>query len=569
MQELLIAVVVAILSLGLGVLLGRFVFPSDRDSKRLTSVIANLQGLLAASHEREAAATSGANERAQAFQERDKECARLNERLNAMTSHLESQSTAKAAAEEAQRHAQEEATNLRDIAARFEERANSLATQLEDVCAQLDASNASLVAERARTSANSEELARLAERGEALTRELNELRAQEGKLHDTMKLEFENIASKVLRANSAELSDMSRKQMSAIIDPLRERIVEFQGKVETTYDAEKREVIALKEQIRLVVEASQNLGSQADGLAKALKGDVQRHGRWGELVLERVLQAAGLEEGREFITQGKGLNLKSEAGGAQKPDVIIQLPDARSMIIDSKTPLTNYDRLVAATEPEERLAHTTQFVRDVKAHIDGLAAKRYQDNDKVGAHDCVLMFVPIEGALAAALTAEPELFTYAWDKRVVLVGPPTLLMTLRTVASIWRYEYQAANAQEIARLAGMLCDKISASLTDLNKTAERMSDAINAHSEAMKRLATGKGNVLSIGDRIKALGVKTKQKMPAVIVDGEPRSRELEFESDDEASGLPQEIAPPITPPASSDVSEPRKSSVCFGEGRS
>jgi DNA recombination protein RmuC len=160
-------------------------------------------------------------------------------------------------------------------------------------------------------------------------------------------------------------------------------------------------------------------------------------------------------------------------------------------------------------------------VRDVKGHIDGLAGKRYQENDKLLAHDCVLMFVPIEGALAAALTSDPELFSYAWGRRVVLVGPSTLLMTMRTVASIWRYELQGQNAQEIARLAGELCDKVRLSLDDLNVVAEKMADANAAHNQAVKRLSTGRGNLLSIGERIRTLGVKSKP-MPAMLVDGVP-----------------------------------------------
>jgi DNA recombination protein RmuC len=158
-------------------------------------------------------------------------------------------------------------------------------------------------------------------------------------------------------------------------------------------------------------------------------------------------------------------------------------------------------------------------VRDVKGHIDGLSAKRYQDNDKLAAHDCALMFVPIEGALAAALTCDPELFSYAWDRHVVLVGPSTLLMTMRTVASIWRYERQGQNAQEIARLAGDLCDKVRLSLDDLNIVAARMADANAAHNAAVKRLSTGRGNALSIGERIRTLGVKSRP-MPAMLVDG-------------------------------------------------
>ncbi len=158
----------------------------------------------------------------------------------------------------------------------------------------------------------------------------------------------------------------------------------------------------------------------------------------------------------------------------QRPDVVVVLPEQRTMIIDSKLPLTGYERLINAVDEVERIAASNQFIRDVKGHIDDLAGKRYQENTKIITHDCVLMFVPIEGALAAALTEEPDLFTYAWNRHVVLVGPPTLLMTMRTVASIWRYELQGQNAQEIARLAGELCDKVSMSLVDLNTVAERI-----------------------------------------------------------------------------------------------
>jgi len=157
----------------------------------------------------------------------------------------------------------------------------------------------------------------------------------------------------------------------------------------------------------------------------------------------------------------------------------------------------------------------------MKGHIDDLSGKRYQENEQLRAHDCALMFVPIEGALAAALMREPELFVYAWDRRVVLVGPPTLLMTMQTVRSIWQYELQRQNAQEIARLAGDLCDKVGTSLGDLNDVAEKIRGALNAHNEAVKRLSTGRGNALSIGERIRSLGVKTKKSMPPMLVDGE------------------------------------------------
>jgi DNA recombination protein RmuC len=372
----------------------------------------------------------------------------------------------------------------------------------------------------AEAKASAADVARLTEREKALSEKVAEQTALLAEQQKQLTSEFENIANRILRANAAELSDNSQKALAAVLNPLRERIQDFQKKVETVYDSETREVLSLKEQIRLIVETSSAIGTQADGLAKALRGDSQLRGRWGELALERILEAAGLAEGREYVSQGRGLGLKSGSGGAQKPDIVVMLPEGRTMIVDSKVPLTGYERLIAAGDDAERAASGDRLVRDVKGHIDGLAGKRYQENAKLAAHDCVLMFVPIEGALAAALTKDPDLFTYAWDRSVVLVGPPTLLMTMRTVASIWRYEQQGQNAQEIARLAGDLCDKVSLSLGDLNTVAEKMHAALAAHNEAVKRLSTGKGNALSVGERMRSLGVKTRRPMPPTLVDG-------------------------------------------------
>jgi DNA recombination protein RmuC len=364
------------------------------------------------------------------------------------------------------------------------------------------------------------EVARLKEREGALSEKITAQAAQRSDMQTQITTEFENIANRILKANASELSENSQKAVAAILEPLRERLHDFQSKIETTYASEAREILSLKEQIKLIVETSHAIGTQADGLAKALRGDSQLLGRWGEIALERILEAAGLTEGREYIAQGRGLGLRNDAGGLQKPDIVIVLPEQRTMIIDSKVPLTGYERLIAAGEETERRAAGDRFLRDVKAHIDDLAGKRYQDNGKLLAHDCALMFVPIEGALAAALAHERELFTYAWDRRVVLVGPSTLLMTMRTVASIWRYELQGQNAQEIARLAGELCDKVSMSLVDLNGVTEKMTAAMSAHNEAVRRLSTGRGNALSIGARIRSLGVKPKRPMPSMLADG-------------------------------------------------
>jgi DNA recombination protein RmuC len=482
-MELTVLVCIGVLAAGLGIALGRYVWPAVRGSHR------------------------------DALTKAQTEVARLDQQcitLRGQAEHLDAEH--KAAATEAKGAGEE--------VARLTERVAGLAKKIEEQGEQ----NSALETQRDGFSSEAKaarvDIARLTEREGALTQKIETLTAQLKEQQKQLTVEFENIANRILKANATELSENSQKALGAILDPLRERIHDFQRRVETTYEAERREVLSLKEQIKLIVETSHAVGNQADALAKALRGDSQLLGRWGELSLERILEAAGLTEGREYISQGRGLGLKSEAGGAQKPDIIVMLPEQRTMIVDSKVPLTSYERLIGAKDDIDAAKCADQFVRDVKGHIDGLAGKRYQENEKLQAHDCVLMFVPIEGALAAALTREPELFVYAWDRHVVLVGPPTLLMTMKTVASIWRYELQGQNAQAIASLAGDLCDKVSASLIDLNCVAEKITGALGAHNEAVKRLSTGKGNALSIGERIRSLGVQTKKPMPSVLVDG-------------------------------------------------
>jgi DNA recombination protein RmuC len=399
-------------------------------------------------------------------------------------------------------------------AARLGERAAGLAAQLEEQARQLQAVAAERDLARGEKEATAREAARLGERERLLSQKLAEQQAQ-------LTAEFENIANRILRANAAELSQASQQSLGAVLEPLKERIQDFQKKVESTYDAETRQVLELKEQIRLAVETSRDIGNKADGLTQALRGDSQMLGRWGEVVLERILEAAGLTQGREYIAQGRGMGLRSDEGGQQRPDIVVLLPENRTMVIDAKVPLAGYERLVAAAvDAEARAQRGAEFVRDVKGHIDGLSGKRYQENPRLVAHDCVLLFMPIESALGAALSAEPELFAYAWDRRVVLVGPSSLLMTMRTVAALWRSELQSQNAQEIARLAGELCDKIRLSMADLNAVSEKMSAAVGAHNEAVKRLSTGRGNALSVGERIRSLGVKTRGPMPAMLIDG-------------------------------------------------
>jgi DNA recombination protein RmuC len=413
-----------------------------------------------------------------------------------------------------------EAKSAGEDIARLSERVAGLLRQIEDQTKAINElqNQRDEIAKEAKASAT--DLARLKEREVSLSEKIEAQTFQLTNQQKQLTVEFENIANRILKANAIELSENSQKALTAIVDPLRERIQDFQRKVETTHEAESQQVLLLQQQIKSIVDTSTSIGNQADGLAKALRGDSQLRGRWGELALERILEAAGLTQGIEYITQGRGLGLKGEDGKPQRPDVIVMLPDKRVMIVDSKVSLTGYERLNAAKDDTDIAICTDQLLQDVRDHINDLGNKRYQYNERLVAHDCVLMFVPIEGALAAALRKEPELFMYAWKLRVVLTGPSTLLMTMRTIDSIWSYERRNQNAQEIARLAGDLCDKLSLSLADLNGVAEKINTALNAHNEALKRLFTGRGNALSIGERLRTLGAKAKGPMPPALIDG-------------------------------------------------
>ena len=524
-MDVTILITIGVLAAALGIVLGRYVWPALRASDR--DALATAQTEVARLNQEGIALRSRADQldaerKAAADKARTagEEVARLTERVAGLTKQTEEQTKQTTTLEIQRETAANEAKAAGAEVARLIERVASLTKQTEEQTNQTTALEVQREAAANEAKAAVAEVARLTERETALTDKIETLAAQLADQQKQLTVEFENIANRILKTNATELSANSQKELSAILEPLRQRIQDFQTKVETTYTAENREVLSLKEQIKLILETSHTIGNQADGLAKALRGEPQALGRWGELALERILEAAGLTEGREYISQGRGLGLKSESGGAQRPDIIVKLPEQRTMIIDSKVPLASYERLIAASDEAERGICADQFVKEMKGHIDDLAGKRYQENEKLQAHDCVLMFIPIEGALAAALTREPELFVYAWDRHVVIVGPPTLLMTMKTVASIWRYENQGQNAQDIARLAGDLCDKVSASLADLNGVAERITEALTAHNEAVKRLSTGKGNALSIGQRIRNLGVKTKKPMPSMLVDG-------------------------------------------------
>jgi len=331
---------------------------------------------------------------------------------------------------------------------------------------------------------------------------------------------FENLANKIFDNKTESFTKLSQSGLDAILKPFKEKVGDLQKKIEDNYNNESKERFALQGELKKMVEANKALTDEAHNLAKALKGDVKAQGNWGEIILEKVLESSGLRKGIEYTREGSGLGLKDDDGNRMKPDVIINLPDDKNLIVDSKVSLVHYEEYTRAqTEEQKRLA-VNRFLNGVRAHITGLSGKSYHTLDKVNTPEFVLLFMPIEGAFSLSLQEDETLFAYAWEKSIVVVSPTTLLATLRTVASIWKQEHQAKNAQEIAKQGGLLYDRLQGFVSDLEKVGKQIKDADRTYDNAFKKLHTGRGNVLSTANKLREMGVKNS-KLIAVDFDEE------------------------------------------------
>jgi DNA recombination protein RmuC len=318
---------------------------------------------------------------------------------------------------------------------------------------------------------------------------------------------FEVFAQDLMKKSQENLESSSSKSFENILKPLSEKIKDFEKKVETVYQAEARERFNLKKEIERMAFTSENLG-------KALRGDFKTQGIWGEIILEKVLEASGLREGFEYTTQGRDLQLKNEEGSRFKPDVIIHLPEERHLIIDSKVSLTAFEKWVNTENENEKALALKSFASAVRLHVQGLSEKHYQNLKNLRSPDFVFLFFPIETALIALYENDPNLFQQAWSRKVVLVGPSTLLPTLKTVESIWKNEKQNQNALEIARSGGLLYDKFVLFCEDLIAVGKSLQGAQNSYEEAMKKLRDGKGNLLRQSERLKEFGVRSQKQIP-------------------------------------------------------
>ncbi len=324
------------------------------------------------------------------------------------------------------------------------------------------------------------------------------------KAHETLSGQFKSLAGDILELNSKRFAEQNQQNIGRILEPLRERLGEFQQKVETLYVDESKERSALKAQVQDLVRLNQSLSEDTRNLTSALRGSAKRLGNWGELILERVLEASGLRKDHEYVVQD---SQSDEDGQRRQPDVVIHLPEERRLVVDSKLSLLAYERFMSADDEVLREAALRDHLTAVRTHIRQLSDKRYQRLYGESL-DFVIMFVPIEPAFMTAVSHDEQIFMDAWESNVLMVSPSTLLFVVRTVAHLWRQEAQSRNAQEIAKRGAELYDRLTGFTQELADIGTRLDSAQNAWRDATRKLATGRGNVIRQAEMLKELGIR-------------------------------------------------------------
>lgn len=369
----------------------------------------------------------------------------------------------------------------------------------------------------------SEMLSRYRERISALQTELDQERQQNAEklellrgAREQMSLEFRTLAGEILEDKSRRFTQSNREGMAELLGPLNSKIRDFEKKVEETYEREARERFSLAREIRGLQELNARISTEAANLTQALKGDNKVQGSWGEVILESILEQSGLVQGREYERQ---LSLKGSDGARAQPDVVVRLPGQKDVIIDAKVSLTAYEGYCSEEDESVRADCLRQHLQSVHGHIRLLSGKEYQNLLELNSLDFVLLFMPIEAAFSLALQEDPGLFASAFDRNIIVVGPSTLLATLRTIQNTWRYEQQSRNAKEIARRAGSLYDKFVAFVGDLEEVGERLGAAQRAYERGYSKLSSGRGNLISRVEKLKDLGARTSKQQKAELLE--------------------------------------------------
>ncbi len=329
----------------------------------------------------------------------------------------------------------------------------------------------------------------LSEQKNAIEMRVKDLKENEEKL----KIQFQNLANEILDTNSKKFSEQNTQNLSLILNPMKQQLQEFKKKVEDVYDKEAKDRSLLSHELKALKELNQKMSQDAQNLTTALKGENKTQGSWGEMVLERVLESSGLRLNEEYIRE---TTLKNDDGEKYRPDVIVNLPNDRQVIIDAKTSLTNYEQYVSSQNEIDKINALTLHIKSINTHIDSLSNKRYEELKGVNTLDFIFMFIPIESALMLAMETDKGLFDKAFKKKIVLVSPTTLLVALKAVENSWRYEKQAQSTTEVIRLAEKLYSKVRTFVEDFEKVGRNLGQAQKSYDEAYKKLSSGKDNIV-------------------------------------------------------------------------
>ncbi len=399
----------------------------------------------------------------------------------------------------------------------------TLEAQVVEKSSQLDKSEASNTRNGEQITDLQREASQLRARIAELTTLLDDERKQSAEkiallneAREQLKSEFQNLAQRIFEDKGQKFAEQSRMTMDHLITPLRDQIGDFKKRVEDVYDKESRDRASLQTEIHHLKELNQRISKEAMNLTRALKGDSKARGNWGEVVLERVLEASGLQKGREYETQ---VHLKDGKGKRYQPDVIVRLPQGKDVVVDAKVSLNDYEVYYSAEDADQKETALKAHIESIRTHIKSLAGKSYEDLEGVRSLDFVLMFIPIEAAFLAAVEKDRGLFAEAFDQNIMVVSPSTLLVTLRTIETIWRHEYQNRYSIEIAKKAGGLYDKFVGFVEALEQVGQQLDRAKDAYQTASDRLVNGKGNLIRRTQELKALGVKAGKELPRHLLE--------------------------------------------------
>lgn len=335
--------------------------------------------------------------------------------------------------------------------------------------------------------------------------------------------QFENLANRIFEKKAAGFQQQNQQTLQATLEPFKQQLDAFKRQAQQQYTDETKERSALRNELFSLRQLNRQMADEAEALTRALKGDSKQQGNWGELVLERILEQSGLREGHEYHSQS---HHRDEQGKSYKPDVVVHLPNKKDVVIDSKVSLAAYERYFNAEDEQQKATYLTEHVQSLKQHIKQLGQKNYQQLEGMRSLDYVLMFVPVEPAFLLAVDREPELIRLALEQHIMLVSPTNLLVALRTVHNIWQYEHQNRNAEKIAADAGKLYDKFAGFVEELEKLGQGIQSLDNRYQDAMKKLATGRGSLVSRIEKFRQMGVQTSKRIGEQwLDDDEPDSQ--------------------------------------------